>query len=316
MKDQAHLFIIDPLEKLNKSMDTSLGIACALRQRGASVWAASWNSLVWSVQEDQPLLQECYELDFPGEALTAACAKQESTAVGIARFSHVHLRANPPFDLRYSWLTWALDAAARLGVTVWNSPQLLRDFNEKAGILQYPRDIPPTMVATQVLNLVDFMAHGCRGDAVIKPLDQYGGIGVRRLRTQDKSCQEVLRQLTHEETLPLMVQRFLPEIEHGEVRAFAVAGEPLAWCLKVPQPGEFRANTGHGSKLVAYTPSSLERERVARIARELYQLGAMFIGFDLIGELVTEINLTSPRLLLPAGQSESYAQVAARLAVL
>lgn len=313
MKVQSHLFIINCLEKLNKSMDTSLGMALALKKRGLRVFAAESKDLFLSSDSLVPQTRSAYELLFERQQVETARRGNVEQTHSLEVYQVIYLRTDPPVDLSYFWATWVLDHAKKLGVLVLNQPDLLRDFNEKVGILEFRDYIPPTLVSQNVAHLLEYIAGPCGGEAVIKPLDQFGGVGVEKLCADDPDLSERLQAATASQKTPVMVQRYRKEVLTGEVRVFCVHGQPLAWCLKIPKPGEFRANTGQGSKVVDYKPSADEIALTHFVAKKLLPRGATFLGLDLIGGQITEINVTSPRLLYPGDKGAHYDQCAAIL---
>lgn len=307
---QSHLFVVDPLDSLNLALDSSLRLALSLAQMGHKVFACQMNDIQWNsrhVQADAAVQR----IVFNGPARSAQFVPHRLES--LAYFSAIHMRKDPPFDLEYIACTWLLESVA--GKTkIYNQPSALRSLNEKLAIFNFPEAIRPALVSTQPSVLLDFIKTRCDGDAVIKPLNQYGGRGVRRITLgspEFKTDQAVLDSLLAETEGGhhlRLVQAFDKAIFGGEVRAFYVGGLPLAWCLKKPAPGEFLANTRAGATLHHYTPKAIERERAGAVAVKLRESGVEIVGFDLLGGFVSEINLTSPRLLHAAEDTTPYYQ--------
>jgi glutathione synthase len=216
----------------------------------------------------------------------------------LSDFATIHMRKDPPYDLRYVETTWMLDLAGKATLVV-NSPSILRDFNEKLGILQFPEHCVASLVSADPELILKHVARFPGGEAIVKPLDLFGGRDIIRIRhSQQADARKLLEEATGNGMSLRMVQPFLPDIFEGEVRVFTVGGEPISWCLKKPARGEFLANTRMGATLHPYVPSSKIVQRVKEVAVHLNARGAPFLGMDIIGEWITEINLTSPRVLL------------------
>lgn len=304
---QRHLFIIDPVETLNLELDTSMKLAYQLTEVGSDVYVTEPQHLSWSSEADcahAHVKQICFQ------GASNRIGKLSSTLrVQLSEFDGIHMRKDPPFDMTYVGTTWLLDAAARQ-TNVLNHPQALRDHNEKLAIFQFPQDTLAALVSSDTEEILDFVNGTAKGDAIFKPLDLFGGQGVVRVQhAQDgftNSLVQAIEKHTNHGRALRLVQPFDRRIYDGEVRAFCVAGKPLAWCLKRPQAGSFLANTGAGASLEVYEPDSDEFARVERVAKHLHNHGVFVVGFDLIGGLISEINVTSPRLLAAPDDGTNY----------
>ena len=230
------------------------------------------------------------------------------TVRSLRTFEAVHMRKDPPYDLDYVATTWLLDTALP-STRVYNSPQSLRRFNEKLAIFLFPQDCHQALVSCDPEALLRFVRNEAAGDAILKPLTLFGGRGVERLQLELEGEMQILDKLgeaTQHGRSMRLVQPFDKAVFAGEVRAFTAFGQPVAWCLKRPLTGNFLANTRAGAKLETYEPSDVEKERVTRIATTLLAEGVAFIGFDIIGGFISEINLTSPRLLKAPHDTNDY----------
>ena len=302
---QRHLFIIDPLEELNLKLDSSLRMARALAARGHRIFFATLQDLSWRSGRTGAWAR-CEEATFAGDAVKPEL--EQKIPHSLQDFEAIHMRKDPPFDLAYIEATWLLDSVAGR-VHIYNHPATLRTFNEKVSILLFPDDIRPALVSSDSHEIIEFIEKDCHGDAIVKPLALFGGRGVERVQA-DGSAEARAKAITalsvmakdgHEKRI---IQPFDIRVFDGEVRAFCVGGEPLTWCLKKPARGEFLANTRTGATLESYKPAPDELARVKNVASRLALEGAPVIGLDLIGGWVSEINLTSPRLLLPQTSAE------------
>ncbi|MBM4250956.1 MAG: hypothetical protein FJ146_03220 [Deltaproteobacteria bacterium] len=306
----SHLFIIDPLESLNVALDSSLRMMHELAKLGHQVFCCTVNQLSWSSTQASGDAH-CGQIKFKNGPTNYSL--QHQVLRSLKSFSGIHMRKDPPFDMDYVTATWLLDSATGTA-RIYNAPHALRQFNEKLTILKFPRDCHQSLVSSDPEALYRFAHDQASGDAVLKPLTLFGGRGVERIQFNDgdEPVRRLLKEATADGTTPRLIQPFDPAVFIGEVRAFSAFGEPIAWCLKRPAPGNFLANTRAGATLEHYKPSHVEVERVTRIARTLLKDGVAFIGFDLIGGHVSEINLTSPRLLQsPDDHANHYEQIAA-----
>lgn len=302
-----HLFIIDPVESLNLKLDSSLRMACALRTIGHEIAVCTPSQIAWLSSETSASCL-CQEVKFSTQDISSLHLGSPERR-SLDHFTAIHMRKDPPYDLNYIACTWLLDSAAARGVRVFNAPAALRNLNEKLSIFRFPQAIRDGLVSAQPDQLLDFLDHQAQGDGILKPLTLFGGRGVLRLSRQQMSNDQI-RHILNEETRHgedmRLIQPFDRRIFEGEVRAFTAGGRDISWCVKRPQNGNFLANTRSGATIEAYSPTSAERDTVTSIARELYRDGVFFIGFDVIGGYVSEINITSPRLLHAAQDTRNY----------
>jgi glutathione synthase len=302
--------MVDPIETLNLALDSSLRMAFELSRLGHEVALADARSLARRSSSSSTEVAACLATFSKGPtAPELSPAKREL----LSDFAAVHMRKDPPWDLDYVATTWLLDGCGAR-TKVYNAPEALRSLNEKLAIFLYPEAIRPALASASPEELLRFIKNEARGDAVIKPLSLFGGRGVQRLELSKLGEQALMKILTHEtaEGSSLrLVQPFDPLIAEGEVRAFTMGGKALAWCLKKPAHGEFLANTRAGATLHRWEPTPEVKTRVEKIALDLTRRGAPIVGFDLIGGFVSEINLTSPRLLqAPDDKTNYYAEFA------
>ena len=218
---------------------------------------------------------------------------QAAQTVALKDFSAVIMRTDPPFNMQYLYATQLLTLAAEQGASVLNSGQAMRDFNEKLAILNFSQFTAPTLVTTSDAQVREFLA--THGDIIVKPLDGMGGMGIFRLRPDDANIGSILETLMLNNTRTIMAQRYIPEIVHGDKRVLVINGKPLPYALaRIPQNGETRGNLAAGGKGVAQDMSARDMEIAETLAPELMRRGIVLAGLDIIGDCLTEVNVTSP----------------------
>lgn len=282
------VFILDPLESLKAAKDTSLAIMREAAARGHELHVALQDGLI--LRDGQALLQTApfhFDDGKPGYTL------DESALRTPASFDAVLMRKDPPFDTEYIYSTYLLELAENQGARVLNRPRSIRDWNEKLSVARFPQFAPPFLVTRRIAAIRDFLA--AERDIVVKPLDGMGGSGVFRLHSADHNIGVILETITHYERRTVMAQRYLPEIKAGDKRILVIDGEPLPYALaRIPQQGETRGNLAAGGKGVAQPLSERDREIATTVGAELKREGLFLVGLDVIGDHLTEINVTSP----------------------
>jgi glutathione synthase len=208
-------------------------------------------------------------------------------------FDAVVMRKDPPFDSEYLYATHLLEHAERHGARVFNRPRALRDYNEKLAILRFAEFTTPTLVSSDQTVIREFLVE--HGDIVVKPLDGMGGTGIFRLRPEDPNIGAILETQTAFGRTTLMAQRYLPAIKEGDKRVLLIGGKPVDWCLaRIPKQGETRGNLAAGRTGVARPLSTRDREIAESLGPRLAAEGLLLVGLDVIGEHLTEVNVTSP----------------------
>jgi len=281
-------------------------MAEGLARRGHTLHFATPNSLSWRSTRVTAAVRAS-PLDLSGGP--AAALLESPSPLSLTDFTAIHIRRNPPFDVPYVEMTWLLESVSGR-VHLFNHPAGLRALNEKLSILMFPELCVESFVSCDPDDLLAFIVERAHGDGIVKPLEQHGGEGVRRLLVKDALSAEAARAALDVETYAgqrsRMVQPFDASVYDGQVRAFTVGGEPLAWCLKQPSEGQFLANTRAGAVILRHAPTTTEEHVVRRAAQALLRLGISFAAFDLLSESISEINLTSPRLLVPPTDPRDY----------
>jgi len=218
-------------------------------------------------------------------------APSEDTS--LAAFDAVIQRKDPPFDMEYVYGTYLLQLAEQQGAKVFNKPSAIRDHNEKLSIAQFSQFTAPTLVTSDETRLRDFQAE--HGDVILKPLDGMGGAGIFRVKADGLNLGSIIETLTLHGARTIMAQRYIPDIVKGDKRILLIDGKPVPYCLaRIPQAGEVRGNLAAGGTGVAQPLSQRDREIAEALGPELASRGLLLVGLDVIGDYLTEVNVTSP----------------------
>ena len=281
--------IVDPVGKLKAYKDSSVAMMREAAQRGHSLFAIEQGDIFLrdrqviayaSVLRLTGATENWYELD---------AAEQRP----LSGFDAVLMRKDPPFDTEYLYSTHLLELAANQGARIFNRPSALRDFNEKLAIARFPQLTAPTLVTRRADLIKVFLSE--QRDVILKPLDGMGGAGIFRIRGDDANLNVIIETLTQLETRTIMAQRYIPEIALGDKRILLIHGEPVPYALaRIPAQGETRGNLAAGGRGVAQVLSARDREIAATVGPVLRDLGLFLVGLDVIGDYLTEINVTSP----------------------
>ena len=203
------------------------------------------------------------------------------------------MRKDPPFDMEYVYSTYLLEIAERRGARVFNRPQAIRDYNEKMAIARYNEFTAPTLVTRRTALLHGFLQE--HGDIILKPLDGMGGSSVFRVRRDDPNVNVIIETLTSDGRRTIMAQRYIPEISAGDKRVLVIGGEPVPFCLaRIPKAGETRGNLAAGGTGVARELTARDRTIAETLGPQLAAAGLLLVGLDVIGDYLTEVNVTSP----------------------
>ena len=281
--------VMDPIERISYKKDSSMAMLWAAKARG------------WTLHYFE--MQDLYQVD--GEACGRGrqldvfqdperwFAYGEDVDLPLRELDVILMRKDPPFDNEFVYATYLLEQAERGGTLVVNRPASLRDCNEKFFATLFPELAPPTLVSRRADIIREFAR--THGDVILKPLDGMGGSSVFRHREGDPNLSVILETLTAHGTQQIIAQRYLPGIKDGDKRILMINGEPVDYCLaRIPAQGETRGNLAAGGRGVAQPLSARDREIAATVGPELRKRGLLFVGLDVIGEHLTEINVTSP----------------------
>lgn len=299
------LFIIDPLPELKAYKDSSVAMMQALAARGHSLHVALLPDLflqqgkVMAAARDIELVAGA---DLTGAAWWRESAREER---GLADFDAVVMRKDPPFDMEYLYATHLLERAGHQGARVFNSGSAIRNHPEKLAIAEFPEFTTPTLVSRDMQRLKAF--HERHGDVVVKPLDGMGGSGIFRMQPAEINRGSILEMLTDNGARTIMAQRYIPEIVQGDKRVLIIAGAPIPFVLaRIPLAGETRGNLAAGGSGVAQPITDHDRQVAQTIGARLAPRGLLLIGLDMIGQYVTEINVTSPTCFVEITQQTGF----------
>ncbi len=285
-------FILDQLDSIKIDKDSSFAMMREAAGRDHQLFVMQQGDVIW---KDKLVTGFSRKLTLTNQKDKKSHWYQEglSEAIPLQEFDAVLMRKDPPFDMEYVYSTYLLELAEQQGAFVVNSPRSIRDHNEKLAIAKFPQFIPPTLVTRQEFLIREFLDE--HEDIVLKPLDGMGGASVFRIHSADHNISVILEMLTHYSTRNIMAQRFLPEISQGDKRILLIAGKPAPFALaRKPKPGETRGNLAAGGIGIAQPLSERDLEIANTVGPQLYKQGLMLVGLDVIGDSLTEINVTSP----------------------
>jgi glutathione synthase len=303
------LFVVDPLDRLKAYKDSSVAMMRELARRGHDVWATTQPEMGWFSDERGGRVQaRAHLLELaPASADKHAAwyVEREAGERELASFDAVLMRKDPPFDTEYLYSTFLLEAAQRHGARVFNDPRALRDHNEKFAITEFADYTAPTVVSRSPEVIRQFQRD--HGDIVVKPLDGMGGASVFRLRPDDPNINVILETITRDGTRTVMAQRFIPQIRDGDKRVLLIGGEPVPFALaRVPRPGESRGNLAAGGIGRAQPLGESDRAIASALGPVLAARGLLLVGLDVIGDYLTEINVTSPTCFVEITQQTGF----------
>jgi glutathione synthase len=282
-------FLADPLSGFKTYKDSTFAMMREAARRGHAVYAFEQRDMFL---ENGKVHANVAGITLTGDAtdwFRAAAAELHS----LADFDAVIQRKDPPFDMEYIYGTYLLEMAERHGARVFNKPSAIRDHNEKLSIAQFSQYTSPTLVSSNAARLRAF--HAEHKDVILKPLDGMGGAGIFRVREDGMNLGSVIESLTVLETQTIMVQKYIPEIVLGDKRILLINGKPVPFALaRIPQGGEVRGNLAAGGIGVAQPLTGRDREIADDLGPQLAARGLLLVGLDVIGNCLTEVNVTSP----------------------
>lgn len=301
------LFVADPLATFKTYKDSTFAMMREAAKRGHELWACEAREMGW--RQDSPVSTAARRIRLTGDEVDWFAVEEEAR-IALRDVDAVVMRKDPPFDTEYLYATHLLSQAEREGARVFNRAQALREHPEKLAILEFPQFIAPTMVSSDVDALKAF--HAEHGDVILKPLDGMGGAGIFRVKEDALNLGSILESLTLLGTRTIMAQRYLPAIKQGDKRVLLIGGEPVPYALaRIPQGTEVRGNLAAGGKGVAQALTASDRAIAETLAPILAARGLLLVGLDIIGDRLTEINVTSPTCFQEITQQTGW-DVAAR----
>jgi glutathione synthase len=288
------LFIADPLESFQTYKDSTFAMMREAQRRGHQLMACQPKDLMW--QRGGRVTAYVRDITLTGAAddwFVAVQQTPDERPQVLAEVDAVLMRKDPPFDSEYFYATHLLGQAQREGARVFNDPAALRNHPEKLSIMEFPELIAPTLVTRDAADVRRF--HEEHGDIILKPLDGMGGMGIFRVGPDGLNLGSIIETLNRHGAQSLMVQKFLPSIAQGDKRVLLIGGKPVPYSLaRIPQGSEIRGNLAAGGKGVAQPLSQRDREIAEALGPILLARGLLLVGLDIIGEHLTEINVTSP----------------------
>ena len=284
------LFVADPLHTFNTKKDTTFVMMREAQRRGHTVFATEPKDISWEV--GGRVMAKVRKLRLTGDLkdwYEEVAVEQEA----LASFDAVLMRKDPPFDSEFFYATHMLSQAEREGAKVFNKPAALRDHPEKMAVMEFPELLGPTLITRNPQDIRAF--HAQHQDIILKPLDGMGGMGIFRVGADGMNLGSIIETLNLNGATSVMVQKFLPAIAQGDKRVLIIGGKPVPFCLaRIPQGNEVRGNLAAGGKGVAQPLSDTDRAIAEKLGPILLQRGLLLVGLDVIGDKVTEINVTSP----------------------
>ncbi|MDC1220521.1 glutathione synthase [Candidatus Thioglobus sp.] len=281
--------LMDDISSIKPIKDSSFAMMLEAQKRGWDIYTFDSTDMFYGDGKVIANARKTFVKDSEHEWYKCEAAEE----LQLTNIDVVFMRKDPPFDMDYIYATYLLEQAEDSGVLVVNKPSSLRDANEKLFALNFPDCIPETVVSSNIEKLSEFISK--IKTAVVKPLDGMGGTDIFKLAKGDKNIEEVLLKITNQGSRYIMAQEFLPEIKDGDKRILLINGRPVDYALaRIPAEGNFKGNLAAGAKGVGQPLSERDRYLCSQIAPMLIEKELMFVGLDVIGDYITEINVTSP----------------------
>lgn len=282
--------ILDPLDSLKTYKDSTYALMLTAQQRGHDVYVMRQDEVY---ARDANVRCTARKITIDDDSPKGWWSLDEQFDSSLAEFDCVLMRKDPPFDMEYIFSTYMLELAQTQGAQVLNNPRAVRDFNEKLAITKFSQFIAPTLVTRDAKRIRDFLIE--HGSIVIKPLDAMGGSGIFKLVSGDANVNAAIETLGRLGTRTVMAQRFIDDIRFGDKRILIIDGQVLPYALaRIPAADDFRGNLAAGARGVAQSLTKRDLEIAETLAPKLKALGLFIVGLDVIGDYLTEINVTSP----------------------
>ncbi len=294
-------FVVDPPDSLKAYKDSSVAMMRAAQARGHALFAIEQPAIFW----DNGVTRARVAPLEVGPDDDAWYRAGDPITRRLQSFSAVLMRKDPPFDMEYVYSTYLLEAAEAEGTRVYNRPRAVRDHNEKMAIARFAEFTVQTLVTRDAELLGEFI--DAYKDVILKPLDGMGGTSVFRVRADDPNRNVIIETVGLLGARSVMAQRFIPEIAEGDKRILLIAGEPVPFALaRIPKPGETRGNLAAGGRGVARPLSARDRTIAQALGPKLWAEGLLVVGLDVIGDYLTEVNVTSPTCFVEIAEQSGF----------
>ncbi len=287
--------VMDPLSSIKQQKDSTVAILLEAQKRNWRLYYFTHNTL--SQSTNNSVKAKAAQLSIKEQALNNNQKNwydiTTEQALKLSELDIILMRKDPPFDMSYIFTTYLLEAAEREGALVINQPQSLRNCNEKLFALEFPQCTPPTLVTSSQTDIAHFLQE--QGPCIIKPLNGMGGQGIFKVASSADNLAVIVDLLTEHGKLPIMAQQYLPQVQQGDKRVLLINGKPIPYALaRIPQGSDIRGNLAAGGKGIGQELSERDYWICEQIGPKLRQKGLHFVGIDIIGDFLTEINVTSP----------------------
>jgi glutathione synthase len=294
-------FIVDPLDDFKIYKDSTFAMMREAAARKHDLYSLQQEDVVWV---SGTVTGHAQRLHLTGEA-QKWYRTEAPQPLPLREFDAVVMRKDPPFDMEYVYSTYLLELAQEQGARVFNNPRAIRDCNEKLTIARFPQFTAPTLVTRRAEFIHEFLAR--HGDIILKPLDGMGGTSVFRVHSNDPNLNVIIETITHYGQRTIMAQRYIPAIVDGDKRILLIGGKPVPYALaRIPKPGETRGNLAAGGTGVARELTPRDREIAETLAPLLHAQGLLLVGLDVIGDYLTEVNVTSPTCFQEITEQTGY----------
>ena len=281
--------VMDPIESINFKKDSTLAMMIEAQSKGHEIFYITPNALFINSGIAFASSAKIEVKDNPSDWFSL----EEEKIIKLSELNSILMRQDPPFNSDYIYNTYVLEMASREGVNIFNNPRSLRDCNEKVYASEFPQCCTKHLVTSNKLLLSQFVEE--YKDTVIKPLDGMGGASIFRLKKNEPNLNVILETITHHFTQKVMIQEYIPQISEGDKRILVINGEPMGAAIaRIPAEGELRGNLAAGASAVAKSLSERDMWICNEVGPSLVKKGLLLVGLDIIGDYLTEINVTSP----------------------
>ncbi|CAL4325173.1 Glutathione synthetase [Buchnera aphidicola (Thelaxes suberi)] len=282
--------IMDPIESINIKKDSTFTMLLEAQRRDYKIYYINIKNLYW---EEGEAYGQSKIIKIQNEQHLSWFSYHEKKTIKLSILDVILMRKDPPVDLEFIYATYILEFAEKKGVLVINKPKSLRHYNEKIFTCNFNTIIPETLITKKIKNIYNFISQ--HNDIIIKPLNEMGGSSVFKISKYDVNTNVILENMTKKETKYCMIQKFIPDIKYGDKRILVINGNPIPLCLaRIPQKGQIRGNLAIGGVGKVQKLTDHDLNIIKKLSPILKEKGLFFVGIDIIGKYLTEINITSP----------------------